>query len=1373
MCLSRISRMNPTGDHPNKNRNPNGKPNSSSTRDKFAGRPHRAAAGGGAMASTEVKGGCKFSNKCEDMHCQFTDEQHGTNFTRKTSCWKKELGRHCNICDPPKDLNRHCQFGEKCKNRPNCQFLHPAPVVNVLETSDVQVQPENGETAGSASIEEEFPFLGGIKPALDVVASGDWTREKEDLSSNITDLLKCFPEPYFCDLKQSLEEKLLSFQTRKELLEYVKTLIKALAEVENLEFESDDLEELSKEPLSKFMNLCFGKGTMPVFKPEVVIHDRIQVFLEIQENLNKMVEKLEVSQVSDFPKSGTFITEQIRSTISSIMCMMKQLPPLKQGDFQKTIVFLGVNDVMSFRPELVQQILAFATSSYNKIMDQLRIEEEARKQMVRLSLLDPKQFDVETTITESQLMAMAYMFAISFMMGSNMSFFLEFVNTRFNEQADMISKNQNAFFEHLVRAIYRKLIQCDSNVQVFQRAVLTSDFSSVSDLVEIMFSNAVNWFLLSQKSSEASVYESLMIFSSWNQDSKLLKPEFLKFLYSTMEIGRNQTVQISKLIDNHFKVLEKYFGIRMVASETGFGKKFILSYKKDNQTHYIDVSASVCQYVFDLLCRSKIFIDMNMSSSVPYGNSGIQGSISHLFDLVGNQSLEVENFGRYQPHVLQSKDTKGNPEVVPSIFTPSVFNKVATKLKKDAATHEDVLKYFLDNSIRHLMNCNFGDKSKKDDFDTEVKQIRMSFLPSSTDEVSMLRFNLFLSTLESDPMTKLLKTGIEFLTNESLKKDISRGLNFLTSKDVGEFERQIIKKILQYCSLITHENELNQKVEETVNGLSKALNFVASSGVSLVEVLHTCQIFKDLFNKNKTAGSRKMVFFNTFLTAMMVAGSKKLNLSFETMYKLLVTSLLQNDTNPFLKPTDSFSKPNVKTGVMLIRNTGFQFSNCNRDPHCEMFCKEASALPSEAPENIKKFQDLVALVGPLTMFSDIMSKQDSQSVVAGMSMSLSDCFDRVSMLLLTSHNRNELFQLFGLMNPNVSKDPEQRVWYMCRDTLANSRIKMSVEKQDFEKKLIESMRTSISASAVSDYFNRWNMYRESNKNDMQKCLSLEDRKELQKGFRKNSEMETFFSTLIKSGLATDELIQRLRNNPELYTKTKQGVDRLNIVLIANTIVAESNVFSLHFYEDILKMIHSALYPNFADRAAARNMIQEMVEIQKAARRTDMGQAPVQPVQEHQEQEQEQGLSMFEAMFGGRDDEHEPEDEPEPTAQDIRVSFLETFPENVRQLVDSIVSKSIILTDPKIREFFTNHRNDPSIPELLSILNESFTGLEKSLGFEATIGFFSDINKYVETFFEENLTQFQDDLLNESSPIGAAFKRYLDAEIKEAKQILLN
>jgi hypothetical protein len=217
-------------------------------------------------------------------------------------------------------------------------------------------------------------------------------------------------------------------------------------------------------------------------------------------------------------------------------------------------------------------------------------------------------------------------------------------------------------------------------------------------------------------------------------------------------------------------------------------------------------------------------------------------------------------------------------------------------------------------------------------------------------------------------------------------------------------------------------------------------------------------------------------------------------------------------------------------------------------------------------------------------------------------------------------------------------------------------------------------------------------------------------------------------------------------------------------------VAKSNVFSLHFYEDILKMIHSALYPNFADRAAARNMVLEMVEIQKAARRTDMGQAPVQPVQE--EQEQEHGLSMFDVMFGGRDDD-EPEDEPEPTAQDFRGAFLETFPEDVQQLVDSILSKSITLTDPTIREFFTNHRNDPSIPELLSILNESFEGLERTFGFDTTIGFFSNIPTYVQTFFEDNLTQFQADLLNESSPIGAAFKRYLDAEIKEAKEILLN
>ena len=1375
--------MKATGAYHNKPGNPTGNSYQSSKGGKSAGRPPPAAAGGGAMASTGVKKGCQYGSKCANMHCEVPDEEHPPNFKRKKSCWKKDAGHYCNICDPPREPNKSCQFGADCRNKKSCQFLHPASVVEVLETSyvqPVQVQSENGATVGSASIEEEFPSLGGTQLALAVGASGDWTGKKEDFSSDVSAILALFLDDIFGRLKKFLEEKLLSFQTRNELLGFCKTLIDALAEVENLNFDSSVLETLFNQTLPLVMTLCFGEGTMPVFQPKAEIYDQIHVFLEIKVNLGNLVKKLELSQVSAFPKSGTSITEKIRSAISSISEMMKKLPLLKQGDLKKSIDLLGVNDVLSVPEELVQQILAFASTSYNKILNQIRIEEEERKKSVRLSLLDPTQFEVETTMTESQLMAMAYMFAISFMMGSNIRFFREFVQSKYNEHADLINKNQNAVFEHLVRAIYRKLIQRDSNVPVFQRAVITSDFSSVSELVESMFSKTLNWFLLSQKSSEASVYDSLMIFSSWIKgNSELIKKEFLEFLYSSIQIGRNQTVQISKLVDNYFNVIQKYFGIRMVASETGFGKKFILSYKKDGQTHDIDVSTFICKYVFDLLCMSKVFIDMNKSSSVPYGNPGISGSISHLFDKVGSQSLEVEKFGEYQPYVLPSKDTKEKPEFVPSIFTPSIFKNISDKLRKDA-THADVLKYFLDKSIHHLMNSNFGDKSQKeqkDTFNANLITISMSFLPSSTDKVSMLRFDLFLSTLESDPMTKLLKTGIEFLTNESFKKDICHCLKFLTSKNVGEFEKQNIKNIIQYCSLITDEKELNLKVEETVDGISKALIFVASSGVSLVEVLHVCQIFKDLFNKNKTATSGKMVFFNTFLTAIMVAGSKKLNLSFATMYKSLVTSLLSNKANPFLKDTDTFPKGNVGCAVNQIRYTGFQFDKCTRDPHCDLFCREASVRGSEDANNIVEFAEIVSLVAPIMMFSDIMSKQHSESVMSGMSISLSECMNHISMLLLTTHNRNKLFELLGMMNPSVSKEPEQRVYYMCACKLANSRDKMSEERQNNEKKLINLMRISVSANAVSEYFQKWNEYQNQYQHEMNSVLSVNDNKTLRSNFRKDSEMKTFFSILRNSGLATNDLVERLRSNSGLYTKNNRGGDRLDIVLIANAIVAESNVFSLHFYEDILKMIHSALYPNFANRAAAQNMVREMVEIQKAARRKDLGQAPVQPVQPVQE-EQENGLSMFEVMFGGRDEpEDEHEDEPEPTAQDFRVAFLKTFPEDVQQFVDNILSKSIILTDPKIREFFKNHRCDTPILDSLSVLNKQFTALETHFGFDKTIGYFSDIQTYVQTFFNDegeniDLSQFQVDVLNESCPLGAAFKSYLDAEIKEAKKEML-
>jgi len=426
MCLSRILRMNPTGAHRNKSGNPKGNPNSSSTGDKSARRPPPAAVGGGAMASTGVEGGCKFGIKCTNMHCEFTDDQHRHGFKRAETCWKKTLGQHCNKCNP-KEHNDNCQFGANCKYKnTTCTKVHPAPVPDSQNSAvqPVQVQPKNGTTTAR---EEQFPSLGGNQSAP-VVVRGDWTGKNEDLSSGISAILALFPDENFVHLKESLEEKLRSFQTRNELLGFCKTLKDALARIEGLDFDSEELETLFKDPHSQFMTSCFGEGTMPVFQPEVEVFDRIMVFLDIKENLQKMVEKLELSQVSECPpKSGTSITEQIRFAISSIMDMMKQLPPLKQGDFQKSVGFLGVNDVLSVPPELVQNILAFATSSYNKIMDQIRIEEEERKNRVRLSLLDPKQFEVETTMTESKLMAMAYMFAISFMMGSNMMFFRNFV----------------------------------------------------------------------------------------------------------------------------------------------------------------------------------------------------------------------------------------------------------------------------------------------------------------------------------------------------------------------------------------------------------------------------------------------------------------------------------------------------------------------------------------------------------------------------------------------------------------------------------------------------------------------------------------------------------------------------------------------------------------------------------------------------------------------------------------------------------------------------------------------------------------------------------------------------------------------------------
>jgi len=1348
-----------------------------------AGRPPSAAAGGGANQSStggeKKKRVCKGSRYCKDFHCRV--EIHEEGYIAPTECWaEKHFETGCFACSKARrkdsgkssmhvEETRDCKNGEKC-GVVGCCFKHPAANSDSSMTNHKVEEP----------FEDSFPSLVKGNPEVAPVMAGDWVKVKasDDLSSGISAIVAAFSGTCFDHLIPTLENKLQAFQTRAQLIDYANHLIEALAKIANLDFEDEFLQDKFNELFPEFMTLAFSEGAMPQFPEGTSIFDMLIPFVSVHETLEELVKKLGLPvPVSGCSELGTSITEQIRFAIRRISDMMTNVPPMKQGDFHKSIGLLKANDILSFPPDLVNQILLFAETSYKKILEQIRIEEDARIQGIRMSLLDPKRFDVKTSIDESKLMLMAYIFAINFMMGANTTIFLDYVSTKHSEHAELINKNQKRFFEHLVRSIYRKLIRCDSDVPVFQRAVLTSDFSSVQEIVESIFSTAVNWFLLSEKSSEASVYQSLMIFSSWNDDSSLFKPEFLDFIYSSIQIGKNQTAQISKLGDNHFSVIQKYFGIRMVPSPTGFGKMFVLSYKaKDTgESREIDVSGLVCKYVFDILCMSKVFLDMKKLSCVPYGNPGISGSISHLFDMVGNETLEVKDFGRYLPYVAQYKDKKEQPEYVPPIFTPQVFREISKKSKKDlqSVSHEDVLKFFLDASKKCLIDQSFipSQKTEKELFQTSVKSIQESFLPSSPNEVSMQRFYLFLSTLESDPMMKLFKTGIEFLTNKFLKKDLVNGLNFLNPKDVGELDKTIIKIFLENCSLIADENKLNQKVEEIVNGLSEALNFVASSGVSLVEVLHVCRIFKDLFNKNKSTGNKKMVFFNTFLTSIMVAGSKKLNLSFATMYNSLVTSLLPNDREPFLKHTDSFNE-GLKYGISQIRLTGFRFDSCLLDPSCKLFCMEASARVSENPLNIVQFNKLVASVCPFIMISDIMSKQDSQSVVDGTCMSPSDRMDRVSILLLTTSNRIELFQLFGLMNPDVKKDTEKHTWYMCSRVSSNSRDRKPSDIQEFEKTLITSMRTSIIESTISDYFKTWNEFQKHNADDIRIALSAQDIKELRKEFRRKSEMETFFSTLESSGLATKELLQCLKTNPKLYTKTKHGGDVLNIVLIANTIVAENTMFSLHFYEDILKMVHSALYPNFDDRAAARNMVWEMVQIQKAARRQELGQAPVQSVQEEPEKDDVNGVSLFEAMFG----DGEPEHEHEPTAEDLKNDFLEIVDESIRDLVSERLL-TILLTDSVVQESFKNHRNDASPPELLSKFLTSFTDLEKGVGFEKAIGYFSDIPTYIETFFDndedENIdfSQFRTDVLNESSPLGAAFKRYLDAAIKEARASL--
>ena len=1422
MCLSRILRMEPTNGNHHQKRNPakgtgndpsmggsarlplislggaqtssTGDQKQSSTGDQNAGLSSSAAAGGVAKASNRAQKICDKGVDCPGFHCR---KAHPKDRKKPEKC---NFGKKCFLCNPELK-RRNCSNYQGCPV-PDCELNHdPKRQLPTVPQVSSQAPPVQGDDDSSqvppiqcdSQSVENFPSLG--VSVVQMNPTGVWATKPAvslNLSEFIDGILNCLDENVFGSLKPVLQKQLVRCETLDDLLLMGDLVNNFLGKICSLLQDDnpgglDSLESQFINLLPVVMTELGCEGHMPSFPEEIddvfdkiryfaSAFDALTLFLETQRTPLPKAQSLPVPvhPATKLGSSSVSMVERFRVAASTISEMMKQLPFDKQADFNKCLLMLALDDITSASPELVETMVSFAKNAYSKIMNQIRIEEEAKKQALRASLFDPESFKVETSITESRLLAMAYMFAISFMVGSNMKTFSDIVD-KSPESAALIHKDLKGFFDHLVRAIYRKLIRSDSEVTAFQEAVLNPSGSEVPETITDVFATATSWFCLSQKSSEGSVIEALKIFSSWNDRSQLLTPAFLKFLYSYVGTrGQTQMVQFSKLVDNYFVVIMKYFGIHMVASEKGFGYDFILSYKNEGNTHEINVSALVCHYVFQLLCMSKVFMDTGKQSCVRFGNCGIDGSISHLFDSVG-QDL-IDGFGGYQPFKAPTKMSKPHPEFIPNVFNPSLISRVSNIHKSE---HTDpsvdnrvkVLMHFLKESIdKHIRSC-YEKKTEQKYFQLKMKEVESMFLPPCVDTESMERFLLVISTCKSDPMKKLLKMGTELLTDDSLKKDICRGFNFLEPQNVGEFERFLLKTILDYSSNINDNAKLDECVGNAVRDFSEILQFIASSGVTLAEVLHACDMFKELYNYNKSLRNTKMVFFNFFITAFMVAASKKWNLTFQTMYTSLVTCLSETT---YIKPTEEFKT--IKGGVDMLRLTGFTFERCLRKKHCELFCKEAFIRGSvENPTNLENFRRLVQIGVPIIMISDLMFKQDPTSLPDGMSISISDCLDRVTMLLLTTTNRDELFSLFGFMKPTVIEVSEIPVWYSFKDS-PKSRLNMHVDKRHFEEEVVISMSNSIKGHAISRYFQSWTKYLEENRSDIDKVLNKEDLKTLRIDFRKNAKLDTFFEILIHSGLISHSLVEKLKQDPNLYRTTKRGNVVLDIVLIANAIVSDNNGFSPEFYEDLMRIVHSALYPNIKDMDTVRKMVREMVNIQKSQRMREQGQAPV------KEETDTAAFSMCIAMFGDHD-EPEPEPENEPTVEELKGEFVKMLPENTSELVNSrLGANPIVFTCKNVRGFFTNRpysgaQDDPLPPPLSKYftteLRELISAFDDS--FSDVMNYFLNIQTYVETFFPDeeekgiDFAEFRAAVLDETTELSKAFNRYVEASINEATE----
>ena len=1182
--------MKPTGAS-HKTVNPTGNSNPFSTGDKSARRPPLAAAGGGAMALTRVEGGCKFRKGCTDMHCKFTDKEHGVGFKREETCWKLENGQSCNICKP----NNDCQFGAKCWNRnTTCDKDHPPNEV------------------------DQFPSLGGKAVPPAVPQAGQAQSGKDSAS----------PAPTFAQMAAATPAVAPTSKKSYGVAEIN-------AAIDQLGLMAKQLGANDQGPITNWIQLLTQLGNTPnLHELSTQVGQTIaaaESFCKAYTDLILKRDKEHEDQTSK-AKLDALLDQKLfeihtSASASTIACMAYALawslfhgqnqehlrrfamsfepshdlsPEFVLSKFAHSFPFLGESGVDSLKEHMIRSfssIQAFrafvheVNSKFKTLEEDADIfispkdeacEEEDPEQGDACEEEDPEQGDAcEEEVPEQEHSAL--MFFMKTIIGldidltqiSNddlLELYFQFISS--SEPFDLFFKNfegsffdvksSEHFFNMLVRVMSQRLGKDDA--EPLKIGLLSGDTSEGFYTAHLLplFGKSMDRTVRYLQRTDEAVFDSMKSFISMKDN--FLTKDLINFLFSTFETGGNEgRLTIVKAIDNYLTVLRRYFGIVEDPIGVPFGHLWVINYKNPTTGEKVreDVSHLVGDYIFNLVCIAKVLVGKKKELSIRFGNCGVYSvrgvekkltevSLSFLFDEIGRGLLDDKKFG----FVKARKDVS---EHVPDVFCQKILARFQNH------SHGDIMKTFMDRSIKLMAEQMVESKSDQESFFTNVEQVKQSFRMDSSEDKCL---HLFLSMFKRNANDKFQMSLVEFLLHEPCKVALLDALSFVDPQfQMSDLMKSTVSSVLRFSTNIP---ESQDKI--VISAVIEAFSFIIQSGITLSEVLDICAVFKELYIANAT----RMVFINTFGVALMTAASKTLGLTFEMMYSIVTNCL--TPVKGIVKKTESFNS-SLRSDVSKLNHPSSNFFRSCVQPtqNCESFCRDATSSQVEHKDNIAKFERMVDKVFPLIMFSSIYHKSQKTDQ---MSLALSDIFDRILMILIAS-NRRDVLQMLGLMKI---------------DSLAEQR-----KKESHEEQFLRSVAPSLTTSTLSAYLDSMQRYLQENSKTIQELLGDVELKALKAQFRMETQLQTLYPFLRMSGFLTEENVKVL-NDPDVHstilTTNWRGREVVDIDALSTVLSKEYNV-SESFVKGIFSIIHRALYPNHKDLMARREIMKEIYANKKS------------------------------------------------------------------------------------------------------------------------------------------------------------------------------